>query len=217
MVCGSKLKMYEILETLAERHVTPTRVMIRVLARCCNCGATRVHLKPNVDKSNNEKRPHCAACRKTIQHRMTGTRPYRIWRGLVARIEKPETKGFQHYGGRGIELDPTWLDFKNFWRDMQPGYSDELTIERKNVNGPYSKANCRWATNAEQQANKRNNTLVLYQGRSLHLAEFCRLTGVTRGAIRPYLTRHSSGDAAIAAYRKSTYPRYRKSRKLSSI
>ena len=107
-------------------------------------------------------------------------------------------------------------DVKNFSQEMSSAYAEHLTIERVDVNGDYCKENCRWATNMEQQANKRNNTTVTYQGREMHLAEFCRTTGVTRGAITPYLKRYGTGDAAIQEYSKSSYPRWRASRKKST-
>ena len=144
---------------------------------------------------------------------MTHTRQYRIWRGMLDRIENSGNPSFNHYGGRGIMVDPSWQKFQNFWRDMQEGYTDDLTIERIDVNGPYCKANCRWATNMEQQANKRNNRIVEYQGQQMHFSEFCRVAGVTKGGIRYYLNRYGTGDAAMAAYLKSTYPRFRASRK----
>lgn len=202
--------MFEILETLAERHVTPTRVMIRVLARCCDCGDTQVRLKQNVDRCNQLKKAGCGLC---VYHRMTDTRPWRSWKAMLDRVYTPGTKGFKHYGGRGISVDPDWLSFKNFWRDMRDGYADDLTIERIDVNGDYRASNCRWATNMEQQANKRNNRIVEYQGQQMHFSEFCRVAGVTKGGIRYYLNRYGTGDAAMAAYLKSTYPRFRASRK----
>ena len=170
-------------------------------------------LLQNVQKSNNEKAVYCRECWKDECHYMTNTRPYHTWRGMVARITEPKTKSFEHYGGRGIAVDPRWLKFKNFWADMKDGYADDLTIERNDVNGPYCKANCRWATNMEQQANKRNNRIVEYQGQQMHFSEFCRVADVTKGGIRYYLNRYGTGDAAMEAYLKSTYPRWRVSRK----
>ena len=208
--------MWEILRTLPEKHVTPTREMTLVLARCCRCGATARILEQNVRRSNRESRDHCPTCLPETFHRMTRQRPYRIWKGLVSRVTDETDPDFKNYGARGLTVDPGWLDFRGFWRDMRRGYSDELTIERIDNMKGYCRGNCRWATNAEQQSNKRSTRVVEYRGSRMHLAEFCRLLGVHRGAITPYLDRYLTGDRAIAEYLKSPYPQGRRSRARSS-
>lgn len=40
-----------------------------------------------------------------------------------------------------------------------PGHS----LDRKDVNGPYAPDNCRWATRAEQQQNRRDSVLTAPQ------------------------------------------------------
>jgi len=207
--------MYQIVQRIAQPRVTPTRAMTLVLVRCCLCGSERTITEQNMRRANREGR-ECPACREQDMHHMSGERPYRIWRGMVDRTTNPDSPDWGHYGGRGITLDPRWRTFKGFWADMQEGYADNLTLDRIQVNAGYTKSNCRWATGAEQQANKRTTRFVSFQDRQMHLAEFCRMTGVNRGAIAPYLQRHQTGDTAIAAYLKSKYPRGRKSRSLTS-
>lgn len=83
---------------------------------------------------------------------------YVSWSQMKQRCLNPSSKDYPHWGGRGIKVTERWLGkdgFKNFLADMGPRPTG-TTLDRKNVNGNYSKKNCRWGTDEEQQNNRRS-------------------------------------------------------------
>jgi len=97
-----------------------------------------------------------------MTHGGKGTRLYRVWTGMKSRCLDEGFRDYPAYGGRGIKVCNEWLDFAVF-RDwsMANGYSNNLSLDRVDNDGPYSPENCRWATGAEQCQNRRNNKLDL--------------------------------------------------------
>lgn len=96
---------------------------------------------------------------------------------MMSRCYSLNDKRYPIYGGRGIEVVPRWHSFVGFWEDMEEGYSDVLTLDRKDTNGNYSKENCRWTTWQEQQRNRRDTLNVEYKGEKLTLRKLCEDKG----------------------------------------
>ena len=114
-------------------------------------------------------------------HGGTGTRLHSIWQNMKARCYRESAREYENYGGRGITICDEWRnDYKAFhdWA-VENGYADNLTIDRKNVNGNYEPSNCRWITNEEQQRNKRNNSIYEFNGQSKNLTDWSKEFGVS--------------------------------------
>ncbi len=83
------------------------------------------------------------------------TREYRAWRNAKTRCLNPNRESWKYYGARGITMCQEWRkSFLSFYLDMgncPPG----LTLERINNDKGYEPGNCKWATMAEQNTNRR--------------------------------------------------------------
>ena len=88
---------------------------------------------------------------------------YTSWENMRQRCNNPKHPRYKDYGGRGIKVCKRWDDFRKFYADMGPRPKGK-TLDRMNVNGNYCAANCRWATDKQQRANKRVYTPVLSNG-----------------------------------------------------
>jgi hypothetical protein len=112
---------------------------------------------------------------------------------MRSRCANPQDKDWKNYGGRGITVCPEWNEFDKFWSDMSHGYSDDLTLDRIDVNGNYHKENCRWATRQEQGNNTRFNVIVQTWFGPMTVAEAARVFNLQGITIRKRMDRGWSG------------------------
>ena len=133
----------------------------KVLWECiCDCGKQSIVVGQDLRRGKT-KSCGCHGCSNhgVTKHNLSNTRIYRIWNGMKNRCMNPTQSSYRYYGGRGISVCDEWINsfdkFKN-WAYAN-GYSDELTIDRIDVNGNYEPSNCRWVTMKEQATNKRKS------------------------------------------------------------
>jgi hypothetical protein len=93
-------------------------------------------------------------------------------------------KDYERYGGRGIKVCDEWQSFEPFYQwAMANGYQDALTLDRIDNDGDYCPENCRWATQKEQQNNRRSNRLITHNGETHTIAEWNRIKGFGKWVI----------------------------------
>lgn len=96
------------------------------------------------------------------------TRLRRIYHNMKTRCTNPNYDKYQYYGGKGVSICDEWMNsYKLFeeWANKN-GYSDELTLERIDVNGDYCPENCKWVTRKEQANNRTSNHFITYNGKT---------------------------------------------------
>lgn len=161
----------------------------------CDCGNVSIVSSGNLISGKSK----CCGCErkaKTIKistkHGMCHERIYRIYRGMVSRCNNKNNYSFKNYGGRGISVCDNWLGdsgFENFYKwSIENGYSEELTIDRIDVNGNYEPDNCRWTTVNQQANNMRTNRVYVFNNESHTLSEWAKISGIN------YLTLRSRID-----------------------
>src|SRR5690349_13352860 len=98
---------------------------------------------------------------------------------MMARCYNPKCDMYHRYGARGIVVCVRWLTgFSAFYDDMGDRPSSKHSLDRIDVNGPYSKDNCRWATRREQARNKSNTVRITWQGETRTTFDWEAATGI---------------------------------------
>lgn len=155
----------------------------RGITKSCGC-IQRSHRKEGFHKS----------------HGMTETRLYSEWCNMKARCNNPRNIMYKNYGGRGIKVCEEWRKFENFmeWA-ISHGYTDELTIERKNVNGNYEPSNCEWIPRDKQYLNRTDSRLITAFGKTQTIKEWADETGIKYDTIQARIKYYGwTGEDAVS-------------------
>ncbi len=177
----------------------------------CDCGKDVVVFGSNLPRGNT-KSCGCLHSEVTIQghtihgyNRATGPAPeYSSHQGLLSRCYNPKNISYHLYGGRGVRVCERWRNgdgiksaFECFIADMGLKPSKRHSIDRMDNNGNYEPGNCRWATPQEQSSNTRRNTIVVFRGEQMILAQAIRVAKLNHFTVMNRLRRGWGMEAAI--------------------
>lgn len=155
--CGSKL------------NIVAMRLLNNGSTQCSKCGRKQAGAKVRAAT----RADHC------MRPAYIFKAEYRSWSAMLARCHGKVPH--KDYGLRGIFVCDTWREsFLNFIRDMGPRPTPAHSIDRINVNGAYTKENCRWATKTQQARNRRDS--LLFNG--AHILDTLAERGITYGVAR---------------------------------
>lgn len=110
-------------------------------------------------------------------------RTYYAWQSMKNRCRRKGRKDYKHYGGRGISVCERWNNsYAHFLEDMGE-CPDGMSLDRKDNDGNYEPANCRWVTQAYQIANRRITKKITFNGQTKTATEWAKEIGMNAKTI----------------------------------
>lgn len=169
----------------------------------CECGNTK-DVSSSCLRTGQTKSCGClfldvAAAKGKAKHKhgMTETSTYRSWGGMKQRCYNPNNHKYLLYGAIGITVSDDWLNsFEKFLEDMGECPAG-MSLDRIDVTKGYCKENCRWATQKQQQNNRRNNVIITIGEKPMTLSEYCEANGLSKDKVQRRLSKGWSQERAV--------------------
>jgi hypothetical protein len=118
-----------------------------------------------------------------------------IYHNMKLRCTNPNTQHYDYYGGRGIRVCKRWMDsFEAFaaWA-LRNGYTDTMSLDRRNVDGNYSPQNCEWIPGGDQAINRRSTIMI----DGMPLRKYCERHGLNYNTVKDRRRRGWSLERAV--------------------
>lgn len=180
---GKKINNVTLLYPFRKETISKNKKRTRLYWKVqCECGNKfDARLERVKGKGRNVKNCGCKhEIPRHVTHNLSKTRLYTIYRSMVERCENPNSRSWEDYGGRGIQICDEWRqDFKTFYQwALDNGHKDNLTIDRIDNDGNYEPNNCRWVNYTVQARNTRGNRNIKINGETKCLTEWCEVLDV---------------------------------------
>lgn len=123
----------------------------------CDCGNVA---EVRMSQLKNGKTKSCGCLRKEVitKHGMWKHPLYNTWKAMKSRCLNTNDKDYPHYGGRGIKMNPNWIDVREYIKDIETHLGEKpngMTIDRIDNDKGYYIENLAYSDLCQQNLNKR--------------------------------------------------------------
>ena len=140
-----------------------------------------------------------------------------IFNGMKKRCYNKDDESYRWYGAKGIKVFDGWLDNPKSFEEwsLQNGYSDDLTIDRKNSSLDYSPSNCRWVTKEFNSKYKSTTSLINVNGETHSGKDWARILGIGYNRINTYIRKYGLENTIEFIKRYLEYPNLKPNKRQS--
>lgn len=132
-----------------------------------------------------------------VKHGHHGSATYRRWRSMRQRTSAGrDDHHAKHYAN--VVCCDRWASFEAFLADLGECPAGHTLDRFPNSNGNYEPGNCRWATMAEQNANRSICIQITRNGVTKTATDWARALGLKPSTVIERLRRGWSHDRALA-------------------
>lgn len=185
---GKKINRLQILDAVYDYSSKRTYFLCK-----CDCGNSKKIESYSVKKGLSKScgcllKEIISQCNKT--HGLSKTSEYKIWKNMKNRCYRTSSKGYKHYGGRGITVCKRWLkSFQLFISDVGKRPSPKHSLGRLDNNKGYKPSNCEWQTDTEQANNKTTSHFITFEDKTLTVKQFSKEKGIAYQTLLQRLNR----------------------------
>jgi len=147
----------------------------------CSCGGSTVTTTSDL-RTGNTKSCGCYGLMKNIEsktkHGRSKSPIYAVWKSIVQRCTNPNNQRWEDYGGRGIGIEPSWVDkdrgFENFLQHVgeRPEGPEKMALDRIDNDKGYLIGNVRWVNYSVNVRNSRKCPTLEINGKVKRVSEW---------------------------------------------
>ena len=160
--------------------------------KCSQCGWETDMQKHHMVKATTCTHVGINGQYKQYDYKWSNKRLGAIFKDMKGRCYNPNVKSYRWYGARGIQVCDEWLNNPKSFEDwaLSNGYTDELTINRKNEKNNYCPENCEWITLEDNSKYKSTTSLINVDGEIHSGTDWSKKFGFGKNTINKYVNKY---------------------------